>query len=1588
MSKKNYGKKRKIATYALASALVFSNFGFLSQASAESYKPGDLEAKVQQLKQLQTRESFKSQLAADNKAGLKATDKVRVIVEVEGQTPVEYATKQGKLYKELSEDKKSSLSAKAESQQKTVKSKIAAKGVQVKYKEKYSTAFNGFSGEVAYGDVSKLEAVPGVKNVYLANEYNRPVTEPNMKTSHQFIQSHDTWSKSGYKGEGMVVAVIDSGIDPSHRDFKLTDNKKEALTKTEVAKVVKENGLKGKFFTDKVPYGFNYYDQNQEVLDLGPGASMHGMHVAGTVVANGDTENGGIKGVAPEAQVLGMKVFSNDPLYPSTWSDIYLAAIDDAIKLGADVLNMSLGSTASFYDEDSAEDLAIKRATENGIVCAVSAGNSAMFGNGWDNPYAKNPDIGVVGAPGLNPDTIQVAAAGNEAYRYQHAIKLDGNNSFTSVGYGFDDWTQLAADNGGKLELVSIGAKLGAPGDYAGLDVKGKVVVVPRGSLTFVDKTKNAAAAGAAGIIVWNATNGFFFEDQGGWDIPFMHISKAEGEALNAAIASGQTTLTVSQIGKTEDPEIGQITDFSSWGTTPSLELKPEITAPGGNIYSTVNNDKYELMSGTSMASPHVAGGSALVQQYLKTDKRFTDLSVKERTNLAKVLLMNTAKGIIDRNDNPFSPRAQGAGMMQLESAVTTPAYVVNKATGEGKVELKDFQSTQFSMTFTVKNISDQDVSYRVNTDVLTDVIEKNDEGPDYNAKRSADLHGAVVNGPKEVKVAAGQSTDFTVTVDFSNAKIPAVDVDGKNALLDLYKNIFVEGSVNLVSSDSKVPSLTVPYVGFYGNWDEPEIVDGFSTLGEDRFYDLGVDAVHLGSSLYDNYPVPEQNVFALSPNGDKYLDNFIPILSFLRNASEVQYNILDKDGNQLRRILSESDVRKHYFDGGRGSYYSLLSNRAWDGTVKGEAVDDGLYYYEIKSVVDYAGAKWQSKKIPVYIDTTAPKVTATYDSKKSVVAWETKEDGTGVELYGIFVNGKIVDVIEDGKVTSYQLENAPEKAVVEVLAIDFAGNAGADTAAIGDVDMPLVYITDGRKYSDGSYVPNSPEPYGAYNTNEIPVKGIVTDDTGIKSVKVNGEEVQVTRGQDGLLRFSTTVTFEQDGQYDVIVEVTDHANKTFAISRKVFIDTTGPVISVDAPERVDKNVDKVTLNVNLQDNYNFINFYVGEDHEFEVPVKSPVDLLTPLNKDYKVTVPLKEGENIIVLRAVDLADNETVQEVVIYRANEAGWVEQDGAWYYYEDGVKHTGWLELNYSDEEWGGEWTEKYYFDKDGAMHTGWLELDGNRYYFEESGSLVTDGFAFVPESKNYFFFDENGVSQSGIQDVLGDSFTFLAYFDAKTGLVKNSWKFADGTWYYADREGRLASGWLQLAGKWYFFNNEAEMQTGWINDGKFDYYMTSSGAMAQGWTLVDGKWYYFNNSGFSKTGWLKDGKDWYLLDNTGLMKTGWVLDSGKWYYLDNSGAMKTGWVLVDGKWYFLDNSGAMKTGWQQVGGKWYFLDNSGAMKSGWLLEGSTWYYLNSSGDMAVGWKLVNGKWHFFNQSGAMAANTTVQGYKIGKDGAWIK
>ncbi|MFJ7729584.1 5'-nucleotidase C-terminal domain-containing protein [Neobacillus sp. NPDC097160] len=317
------------------------------------------------------------------------------------------------------------------------------------------------------------------------------------------------------------------------------------------------------------------------------------------------------------------------------------------------------------------------------------------------------------------------------------------------------------------------------------------------------------------------------------------------------------------------------------------------------------------------------------------------------------------------------------------------------------------------------------------------------------------------------------------------------------------------------------------------------------------------------------------------------------------------------------------------------------------------------------------------------------------------------------------------------------------------------------------------------------------------------------------------------------------------------------------------------------------------------------------------------------------------------------------------------GWIYSASKWYYFgSDGAMKTGLVELN----------GKKYYLGNDGVMQTGVITIEGITYYFNLSGAMET---GFVEIEGNVYFFDETDGMITGFAEIDGD-----VYFFDEDGIMITGWVTIDTDLYYFDEDGVMAVGFNKIDGDLYYFDEDGIYPIGWIHLNNKWYFQDYYEGIVTGWINDQGKWYFMNTTGVMQTGWVKDLGKWYFLDSSGAMKIGWVKDQGKWYFLDSSGAMKIGWVKDQGKWYFLDSSGAMKTGWVLDQKKWYFLDASGAMKTGWAQVNGSWYFMNTSGAMQTGWLFVGGKWYYLYTNGKMAANTKIQGYKLGADGAWRK
>lgn len=1215
---------KRISLFLLAVLLVVGNFTYASAAT-----PGPT------IKTLQDNTEKKSD--RDTLVETDDPDKeVRVIVELEELAPIEKAIQKGVTFHSLQESEKEQLEKQAKAKQKKVKSTLSSSNIKANYLQEFTAVVNGFSAEVKQGDLELIKKLPDVKSVHIVNEYEKPEIQPEMKYSKELVEAQQTWREYGYKGEGLTVGVIDTGIDPGHKDMVLSEDTEAAHSEESIEATINEHDLSGQFYTEKVPYGYNYMDENDEIRDTAKGASMHGMHVAGTVGANGDEDNGGIMGIAPEAQLYALKVFGNDPEMGSTYGDIYIKAIDDAIKLGVDALNMSLGSPSGFVSDESPEQQAVSRAVDNGILMSISGGNSALFADGFYYPMASNPDYGVSGSPGVAYESLQVASFENtnmEVEAVEYAIDGEaGSAPFLSAGNEHpSDFVQT------EFEVIEAG--LGAPEDFEGKDVKGKYALVQRGELAFTEKALHAQEAGALGVIIYNNEDGVInmaTEDE--IVIPQLFMLKNDGDKLAKAIKDGQHVTLNFTGGMThiDNPDAGEMSDFTSWGLTPNLDFKPEITAPGGQILSTLNDDEYGLMSGTSMAAPHVAGGAALVLEYV--DKEF-GLENADRVLQAKNIMMNSGK-LVEFDDALVSPRRQGAGLMQLHKALSTPVIVTEKETNEAKVALKEVTENEVTFELTAENYTDEAVTYEVSANAQTDQPVQN--GPDLivapNMFGAMDLEGvATVDGEtvKTVEVPANGEKTLTVTLDLNEA-----DAD----LAEIFPNgYWLEGFVTLTDPQDVNPELHVPYVGFKGEWDSSPIFDTPEWDG-DTYYGMTGAVTSLGKGDYGflGEDVKTGDIdpakIAFSPNGNGVQDDAIMILSFLRNAKEVKFNVLDEDKEKVRTITTETDVRKNYYDGGQAPMYSLSSSRAWDGKINGKTAPEGQYYLEVEAVIDYEGASWQSLEIPVILDTTAPELEAEFDEDSQRVTVDASDSGSGLAYWDVLINGKsVLDEPYSEEDTEHQLvKKLKPDQTLTVVAVDYAGNkTDVDVTESEDTTAPALHLL-------------TPEFLGIESSKEVEFTGYVTDESGVKEVTIDGEQADLVYNEaEDRYDFTYTLIHEEDGYYFHHIKAVDNAGNESEIGRRYFVDSEQAVIEVEADQTTED--EQVNAKVRVTDNFEEIALYVNGNEVYRNELTSPYGM-HGFDETIDVPLDLELGTNEFEFRVVDLGGHETIETLTITR--------------------------------------------------------------------------------------------------------------------------------------------------------------------------------------------------------------------------------------------------------------------------------------------------------------------------------------------------
>ncbi|HFI0362417.1 TPA: S8 family serine peptidase [Streptococcus suis] len=842
---------------------------------------------------------------------------------------------------------------------------------------------------------------------------NQEEAKPQNIDSNTIITVPKVWD-SGYKGEGTVVAIIDSGLDVDHDVLHISDlSTAKYKSEKEIEAAKEAAGITyGEWFNDKVVFGYNYVDVNTVLKE--EDKRSHGMHVTSIATGNPTQPVAGqlMYGVAPEAQVMFMRVFSD--LKATTGAALYVKAIEDAVKLGADSINLSLGgANGSVVNMNENVTAAIEAARRAGVSVVIAAGNDGTFGSGHSNPSADYPDYGLVGAPSTARDAISVASYNNTTVGSK-VINIIGLENNADLNYGkssFDnpEKSPVPFEIGKEYEYVYAG--IGQASDFDGLDLTGKLALIKRGTITFSEKIANATAAGAVGVVIFNSRPGeanvSMQLDDTAIAIPSVFIPLEFGEAL---VANSYKIAFNNETDIRPNPEAGLLSDFSSWGLSADGELKPDLAAPGGAIYAAINDNDYANMQGTSMASPHVAGAAVLVKQYLQAT--YPTKSPQEIEALVKHLLMSTAKAHVNKESTAYtSPRQQGAGIIDTAAAISTGLYLTGED-GYGSITLGNVEDT-FSFTVTLHNITNEDKTLNYSTQLTTDTVQN---GLITLAPRLL----AEIPGGK-VTVQANSSTTVTINIDAASFA---------EELTGLMKNgYYLEGFVRFTDVADGGDIVSIPYVGFRGEFQNLAVLEepiyNLIADGKGGFYfepvtaqPDTVDISHHYTGLVTGsteliYSTDKRSDFAIktlgtfkneagyfvleldesgkphlaiSPNGDDNQDSLAFKGVFLRNYTDLVASVYAADDTERTNPLWESQPQsgnKNFYSGDpKNPKSSIIYPTEWNGTdSEGNALADGKYQYVLTYSSEVPGAAVQTMIFDVIIDRESPVITtATYD--------------------------------------------------------------------------------------------------------------------------------------------------------------------------------------------------------------------------------------------------------------------------------------------------------------------------------------------------------------------------------------------------------------------------------------------------------------------------------------------------------------------------------------------------------------------------------------------------------------------------------
>ena len=948
-------------------------------------------------------------------------------------------------------------------------------GASAQVEHEYDNVLTGFALKAPAGALDAIRRAPGVRAAFLEREghVNDGATldaEGGLEASQNGGQDPANLSAQlmmrtdqvAQKGEGKVIAVIDTGVDTTHQAFTGALAGTPALTPQKVAALSSQlgEGKTGVYISQKFPFAYDYADGDNDASPREGGSGFHGTHVAGIAAGNADK----IIGTAPDAQVIVAKVTrsEDDALLDSA----LLASLDDMLVLHPDVINLSLGWTAGMDNEaDTVYATVYKKLQDAGITVNAAAGNAFSTGYGNNSgkglPYASDPDSSVIDEPATYSSVVAVASVENALIRNAFTVNGKDIGYQRSRGMNGEKVAYFSDLPAGTYEYVDAG--FASEEDVAALKEKypdglaGKIALVSRGKMTYQKKVENLYDLHPAGILVYNnvSVGSLIIMNLTTQDMPAAFISQADGQAM---LDAPEHKLSIAEGQVLPQSSIYEASEFSSWGVSPDLRLKPEIAAPGGNVFSSIPNGAYEQTSGTSMATPQMAGISAIVLQRVQSDPLFASMSARQQADVVQNLIMGTARPLTDAAQTTgalYSPRKQGAGLVDALAATTSSVYptVVGAAEqSRPKADLGD-GTKGWHFDVTLHNLSGVPATYELSSQALSEIV---DGG--FFTEHSSDWRGHGVEITYS-GAASASAEGATVTVPASGEATVGIDItpgsEFASYVADNTPNgTFLDGFVRFASKTDGQPDLAVPYLGFYGDWGKAPIFDALASVGGAHTRASDIVNGQTGASLGYN-PLVKVADRTGNPNPQRYVISrstasgaptiLEPRTGTLRSVHSLTSTYTNEAGETVFSVTNHQNWKSVYLTSTEENTWveAYHESTAFDTNAEKFAqMPDGAYTLRIAASNDGPSRAEQSISYNFRLDTKAPVI--------SDLVYSGKDEGFVVTF----------DVTDDSPLAAVDLHDPADGLwFYRHVFTEDEGSVGADGRYTYHVEIPLSVI-------------------------------------------------------------------------------------------------------------------------------------------------------------------------------------------------------------------------------------------------------------------------------------------------------------------------------------------------------------------------------------------------------------------------------------------------------------------------------------------------------------------------------------------------